>query len=852
MRQRRWLELLSDYDCELRYHPGKANVVADALSRKSRPKPLRVRALVMTIGLNLPARILNAQVEAKRGRVFDYATRSDKSKDDPPGSDKMYRFEKAILVAQHESRNCHICEKVYDLRKVDRLTKSAHFLPAKENDSMEKLTRQYLKEVVSRHGVPVSIISDRDDVKPLEFQVGDKVMLKVLPRKGVIRFGKRGKLNPRYIGPFKILAKLMKLVCVLLDELHIDEKLNFIEEPVEIMYREVKRLKQSRIPIVKVNKARGAMIHWKSVIEESTLKIWGLNTFWEQLFGGVTNLNIKAKSGLNETEIKERLSYLKKIEDLDHLKNLDLMQKAKDCGGSKAPGPDGFSFKFIQSHWDIIGEDFSGMVKKFRIDGFIPKGCNLSFITLIPKIQDPLHIKDYRPISLIGCQYKVIAKLLANRLQQVIHTVVSDVQMAFIKERQIIDGPLIVNEIISWATKNQERLFILKLDFEKAFDYLDWGFLDHIMTQMGFSGKWRMWIRGCLKSAYGSVLAKSRNLFEGIKVGSLEVDISHLQFADDALIIGKWSIENASNLCRILRCFNLASGLKGGSLDNNKIPWIAWKKVCSPKSCGGLGVGSLSALNLAMMSKWWWQFHLEKNSLLRHVVTSIHGPLGGLNVKNPTVIQSCLSPWFSIISLNKYLPQPQVNLNNIFYKKNGDGCSTYFWSENWIGGSPLKLLYPRLYLLETSQSFKVMKRCNNANGQKTRSWAWRRLIRGGLEATQFNDLLVLLEGFDVVDKPNTSECNLYPTKVFTVSALRRNIESYTLLSTKDNIRWNYSLPIKVNIHTWRLSLDGYLPGIILMLVKLMLTLLVVQFVTWILKLPITYLLIARWLPNFWT
>ncbi|GJR02297.1 putative RNA-directed DNA polymerase, eukaryota, reverse transcriptase zinc-binding domain protein [Tanacetum coccineum] len=386
------------------------------------------------------------------------------------------------------------------------------------------------------------------------------------------------------------------------------------------------------------------------------------------------------------------------------------------------------------------------------------------------------------------------------------------------------------------------------------------------------------------------------------------------------LSIKKWSIENASNLCHILRCFNLASGLKvnffksklfgvgidstethnlasvlnfqpstlpcsylglpiganmnkainwkpiidkfhkrltswkartlsyggrltllksvlgalgtyffsiykapkcvvnhlekvrrnffwGGSLDNNKIPWIAWKKVCSPKSCGGLGVGSLSALNLAMMSKWWWRFHLEKNSLWRRVITSIHGPLGELNVENPTVIRSCLNPWFLIISLNKYLPQPQVNLNKNFCKKIGDGCSTYFWSENWIGGSPLKLLYPRLYLLETSPSCKVMERCNNANGPKTRSWAWRRPISGGLEATQFNDLLVLLEGFDVVDKPDTWECNLNPTKVFTVLALRRNIESYTLLSTEDNIRWNRSLPIKVNIHTWRLSLD---------------------------------------------
>ncbi|GKB08592.1 hypothetical protein Tco_0836904 [Tanacetum coccineum] len=86
--------------------------------------------------------------------------------------------------------------------------------------------------------------------KPMEFQVGDKVMLKVSPWKGVLRFGKRGKLNPRYVGPFKCYAE--EPLAVPLDGLHFDDKLQFVEEPVEIVHREVKWLKRSRIPLVKV------------------------------------------------------------------------------------------------------------------------------------------------------------------------------------------------------------------------------------------------------------------------------------------------------------------------------------------------------------------------------------------------------------------------------------------------------------------------------------------------------------------------------------------------------------------------------------------------------------------------
>nr|GEU31719.1 putative reverse transcriptase domain-containing protein [Tanacetum cinerariifolium] len=487
MRQHRWLELLSDYDCKIRYHPGKANAI--------NPENLKSEDVggMLIENSKDPAKPKNEKLEPRADGTLYLNNRSwlscygdlrtlimhDSYKSKyfvHPGFDKMYQDMKLLYwwpnmkadIATYVSK-CLTCLRVKAEHQklsgllvqpeipqwkwanmtmdfvtklpkmhsgndtiwvvVDRLTKSAHFLPMKETDPVEKLARLYLKEVVTRHGIPVSIICVRNprftsnfwkafqkamgtrldmstayhpetdgksertiqtledmlracvkdygngwerhlplvefsynnsyhasikatpfealygrkfrspvcwaevedakltgpeliheitkkivqikqriqaardrqksyaDVrrKPLEFQVSDRVMLKVSPWKGVVSFSKRGKLNPRYIGPFKVLAKVgtvayrLKLpqqlsrvhstfhvsnlkkcssdkpLAISLDEVHIDDKLCFVEEPAEIMDHEVKQLKKSRIPIIKVrwNSRRDPEFTWE-------------------------------------------------------------------------------------------------------------------------------------------------------------------------------------------------------------------------------------------------------------------------------------------------------------------------------------------------------------------------------------------------------------------------------------------------------------------------------------------------------------------------------------------------------------------------------------------------------------
>ncbi|GJZ85653.1 putative RNA-directed DNA polymerase [Tanacetum coccineum] len=220
-----------------------------------------------------------------------------------------------------------------------------------------------------------------------------------------------------------------------------------------------------------------------------------------------------------------------------------------DCGGDKAPGPDGFTFKFFKKHWEFIKDDIIAYVKEFDNTAYIPRGCNSSFITLIPKIDDPLTIGEFRPISLIGCQYKIIAKILANRLSLFIPSVIGEVQMAYIKGRQIIDGPLIVDEIISWAKKYKKHLMFLKSAFASVL--INGSPTKEFKVEKGLR-------QGDLLSPFLFIIAIealnvallnacNNNAFHRVKVGKDNIHVSHLQFAVDALVMGEWSWLNAMN-----------------------------------------------------------------------------------------------------------------------------------------------------------------------------------------------------------------------------------------------------------------------------------------------------------------
>lgn len=178
----------------------------------------------------------------------------------------------------------------------------------------------------------------------------------------------------------------------------------------------------------------------------------------------------------------------------------------KHCDGDKAPGPESFTMCFFKDCWELIKDDVMQTIHNFHQNEMFEKSLNATFVALIPKRYGAEELKDFRPISLIGGMYKIIAKLITERMKTVIGRLIKEHQMAFLKDRQIMDAAMLANELVDSMVKQNVPDILCKLDIEKSYDRVNWNFLLKVLSDMGFGMKWRNWIKFCVSTVKFSII----------------------------------------------------------------------------------------------------------------------------------------------------------------------------------------------------------------------------------------------------------------------------------------------------------------------------------------------------------
>ncbi|XP_023645887.1 uncharacterized protein LOC111832631 [Capsella rubella] len=268
----------------------------------------------------------------------------------------------------------------------------------------------------------------------------------------------------------------------------------------------------------------------------------------------------------------------------------------------KVPGPDGMTALFFQQAWEVIKKDMFGLVNSFMQEGIFDRRLSKTNICLIPKVERPTRMSELRPISLCNVGYKIISKVLCQRLKTVVPNIISETQSAFVAGRLISDNILIAQEMFHGLRTNascKTTFMAIKTDMSKAYDRVEWVFIERLLRKLGFADKWITWVMFCVTSVEYSVLlngqphgsinperglrqgdplspylfilctevlisnirkAEQEKLITGIKVANKCPPISHLLFADDSLFFCKTTREQCETILRMLKKYEMASG----------------------------------------------------------------------------------------------------------------------------------------------------------------------------------------------------------------------------------------------------------------------------------------------------
>ncbi|XP_075665353.1 uncharacterized protein LOC142635018 [Castanea sativa] len=315
----------------------------------------------------------------------------------------------------------------------------------------------------------------------------------------------------------------------------------------------------------------------------------------------------------------------------------------------KAPGPDGLHARFFQIFWLVVGKSVLEEVGKIFEERKMPKYLNKTHIALIPKIQGPETLGNYRPISLCNTVYKIVTKIIVARVRPFLDKLISLLQPAFVPGRKSVDNAIIVQEIIHTLSKKRGNIgyMALKIDLEKAYDKLKWmseaksrvffspnvdrdsreSFCDilgfHSTPSLGKYLGFPNRLTGSSSQDFNYILDRVKTKLAGWKANLLSLAGRMLLIQASSSAIPAYVMQCAQLLGRILDGIDLVNRnfLWGSSETTKKVHWVGWHKVAKSKEEGTLGLQAANGRNNALLAKLNWRFHTERDALWSQVLS---------------------------------------------------------------------------------------------------------------------------------------------------------------------------------------------------------------------------------------